>query len=429
MKKEKDLSFLAKVILMLRGLKNRFLSLKIFSRINNRQKLLAHYSGHGSCEEARISYCLGLAKIISAVLLTLILLMTLLFGSGVVSYDKIYYMFKDIGYIKSFNEGAPDELSYSKPVQNQVFGEFKNGLVAVSDSEIKFFTSTGRVTMTEGSEFTNPRVVMSNGYAMIYDQGRNLFSVYNSFVKLYSEKTDYRIANADMSDNGYFLLVTKSQTYSSVVKIYDNNFEQISEYSKNSLVISASLSSDGRYAAIFSLNAQGGSSTVTLNVLDCKRNKVISQTDYDGLMPYMCKFLSSDRIALFFDDRVYIVNKDGKNIHSYEYPSSAERIDVRGEEFAILFSNSRTDSKRTLRLFDKEGKVRFTEHIEGNIRDIKLGNGNVYILKSRETVRINTSLGTKSTAASGADVSEMVVFSDGSAVVCSQTAATYISFD
>ena len=429
LKKQKDTSFLARMILFFRGVRARLGELKPLRRIRDRQRALSHYSDSGSCEESRLSYAFGIAKIISILCLSLLLIITLLFGSRVISYDKVYYMFKDIGYIKSFDEGTPDELSFSKPVQNQVFGNFKNGLIVAGDSEIKLFTSTGRVTLTAGSDFTNPRIETSKEYALIYDQGRNHFSVYNSFVSLYSEQTDYPIACADMSESGAFLIVTKSKIYNSVVKIYGNDFTLLSEYSKNDLVISASLSSDGRYAAVLSLDASNGSSAVTLNILDCKRETVVATSKYEGYMPYRCDFLSSDRVVMFFDDCFIVANRKGETVNKYDYPASAERIDIMGDTFAIIFSQNGKNGKKTLEVFGGEGNKSYTDYLDGSVKDMRLADGSVYVLESREIIRINTSLGTRTVRAADADGLKVVVFPDGRAAVCSQTNAKYISFN
>ncbi len=427
-KKERS-PFLVRVILILRALKERIKKIKPLARIKKRQSMLSHYTGRESCEEAKLSYGFGIAKIISAVLLVSILTVTVIFGSGIVSFEKIYYMAMDIGYIKSFAEGAPDALSYSKPVQNQVFGDFKNGLLVASDSEIKLFTSTGRATLTEGSEFVNPKISTSSGYALIYDQGRNYFAVYNSFVKLYSERTDHAIANADMSENGCFLIVTSSPSYSSVLKIYDSRFKLIGEYNKNDKIISASLSADGRYAAVVSLTAQEGRSIVVLNILDCKKNEVLAEKRVGGSMPYMCEFLSNDRIALLLDDCFVIFDKKGGIVREHYYLASPQKIDIQGGRLAILLSDKESGDKKTAEIFDSDGNRTFSKSISGSVKDMKLADGYIYLLGNMSVKRISTAMGSESVCEVSADKVRLVIFSDGRAAACSQNSAIYISFD
>ena len=394
-----------------------------------RQRTLSHYTGKGSPEESKISYILGISKVVSAFVLCILLVLTVIFGSGAISYEKVYYMFKDISYIKSFDEGAPESLSYSRPVQNQVFEVYKNGLVAASDSEIKMFTATGRVTLTAGSEMVNPRVSTSSGYILIYDQGRKSFSVYNSFVKLYSEHTEYPVAFADMSDNGEFLVVTSSAKYASVVKIYNGEFKLQSELSKNERVIWASISSNGRYAAVMTLGASAGEAKVKVSVLDCKKGEVISETDVSGSMPYRCDFLSNDRIVILLDDKALVISREGRAVGEYVYPASAQRIDVYKDRFAILFSEGAISGQKQLSVFDSGCSNIFTASVEGSIRDLELSGSYVYLLNSKEAIRISTTLGTRSVKDVYADTVALVAFDDGRVAACSAAPGVYISFD
>ena len=427
--KNSDVSFLGRVLIFFRPLWTKIKEKRIFRTAIEKQKTLALYTGTDSVEESKLSYCFGVARIICIILLVLLLLITVLFGGSRISYEKMYYMFKDISYIKSFGESTPSSLSYAGPIQNQVFSSFKGGLAVASDSEIKTFTSTGRVTMSIGSEFTNPKLSSSNGYLLVYDQGSNSYAIYNSFICVHSEKLEFPISFACMAENGSFLVVTGAQRYDSMVKVYNSDFELVSEYSKNDRVISASLSSDGRYAAVLSIAVQQGESVVSLNVIDCKKNEVVSKTVWGASMPYRCDFLTDDRIAVILDDRVSVIDRDGRTKGDYIFPSSLERIDVSNEKFALLFAESDLLNKKTVSVFDKEGRLTFSDTTHGNVRDMKLGEDSVYLLQSGRVTRISTLTGSESSCSVESDARALVVFFGEAVVVCTQSAARYISFD
>ncbi len=428
-REKRDISLLARLILLMRAAKKRLYELRPMRRLSERQKTLSHVSDGFAFEESKISYLFGMARVISVFLLVTVLMLSLIFGSGAISYEKMYYMFKDIAYIKSYGEGIPYELSYSSPVRNQVYADFKNGLLVASDSELKMFTSTGRVTFSEGSDFANPHVVCSSSSALIYDQGRRTYSVYNSFAKLYSEKTEYPIATADMAENGSYLVVTRSKLYDSVVRIYGQDFALAAEYRKNDTVVSASMSDNGRYAVTVSLSVHGGKSSAQLDILDCKKGKVTAQSIIDGITPYMCKFLSDDRIAVFASDSFFVINRKAETLLEYRYPSEVENIDVNENGFAMLFSKADAAGDKMLEIFDNNGKKTFVRSFDGNVRDVKLGDGHVYVMKSNEISRISTSLGTERSISSTPDGMKLMLFGDGRVAVCSWNAAKYISFD
>ena len=424
-----DVSFLGRATIRMRGLLSKLKSKRFLGSLFDRERRLASYEGRESCEEAKLSYGFGFARIISVILLVFLLLLTLIMGSGAVSYEKIYYMFKDIGYIKSYGESAPSVLNYSMPVQNQDFTVLKNGLAVASDSEIKLFTSTGRMTLTSGSEFTNPRMSSSDEYVLIYDQGRQSYAIYNSFICLRSEKLDFPISYADMAENGSFLIVTSSKSYASLVRIYDSALEPVSEYSKNDRVISASLSSDGRYAAVLSVSAVDGDALSTFSVIDAHWSSVKYTVSFKGSMPYACDFLSDDRIAVILDDKAVVFDRNGSQRSEYAYPQSLERFDIRDGRFALLFKDAGDARNNTVAVFNKDGTPILTDVISGTVRDMKLSNSTVFLLESKEIVRISTSLGTVSRVGAGSDKAELLVFPDGRVALCTQTAARYISFD
>lgn len=427
--KEKDVSFLGRVLIVFKPIYKWIKDKRIVHTTLEKQKNLANYKGQESAEEAKISYGFSLARIISVILLISLLSVTVLFGGSALSYEKVYYMFKDISYIKSFGESMPSVLSYSEPVQNQVFCSFKGGLAVASDSEIKIFTSTGRVTMSQGSEFSNPKMSASSQYLLIYDQGSNTYSVYNSFTLLHSERLDYPISYAEMAENGSFLLVTSSERHVSVVKIYDSEFNPITEYSKNDRVISASLSSDGRYAAVLSMDAKEGGSVSYLNVIDCNKNEIVSSLTYSGSMPYKCSFLADDRIAVILDNKLCVVGRNGKLRGEYYYSSSLERIDVEGDRVALLFSTPGSSNQKILSVFNKEGKMTRNESIQGSVRDLKLLADAVYLLQSGKVMRINISLGTRDVCEVDTVDASLVVFHDGKVAVCTKALARYITFN
>ena len=426
---DNEVSLLGRVMIFLRESIDKIRKKRIFASLLDKEKSLAVYEGPESSEESKLAYGFGIARVMAVILLVVLLVATLLFGSGAVSYEKVYYMFKDIGYIKSYGESAPSALNYSMPVQNQDFEVFKNGLAVAGDSEIKLFTSTGRMTLTQGSEFTNPRMSASSEYLLVYDQGRRGYSVYNSFICVRTEKLDFPISYADMAENGSFLLVTSSKTYASVVKIFDSSIKEISEYSKNDKVISASLSSDGRYAAVLSLSAEGGEALTTLSVVDAHSSTVKYSVSFRGSMPYSCDFLTDDRIAVILDDKALVFDRGGNQRSEYAYPTDLVRFDISKNRFALLLSEGANAGKNTVVVFNKDGTPIFTDGVDGTVRDMRLSDSAVYFLKSREVVRISTSLRTVSSAETASGKARLIVFDDERIAVCTQTAARYISFD
>jgi len=431
MKKNKrgdDISFLGKIVVLFRSIKRRIVGWRLFERVNSKQKELASYTDNSSPNEAKVAYGFGIARIVSVSLLCVFLAITLLMGSGIISYENVYYMFKDIGYISSFNEGVPEVLSYSKPINNQDFASFKNGLAVAGDSEIKFFTSTGRVTLTLGSDYTNPKISCSDTNALVYDQGRNAFSVYNSFIKVKSDTTEYRISSADMSAGGSFCIVTGAKKYSSAVRYYDDKFDFKWEYLKNDYIISARISDNGKYVAVLSLDSTAGESRVTLSVLNSSKGKLHSSVALDGVMPYGAYFVSDNRIALICDEMTCVYDLKGNLVGKYDYYGELAKIAVTDGGFTLLFDDASVNLGNLLLVFDENAKLKYTAKLVGNVSDIKMHGDKVYLLFDKEILRIDSRYGSETRHSFYEEDAELLILNNGDVLICTQGAAYYIAF-
>jgi len=426
---DEDISFGGKVILFFRELTDKLKSIKLITRIKNRQRALAHFEGQDSPESARISYTFGILRIIFVVLLCVTLCLTLIFGGGIVSYENVYYMFKDIQYIKSFGESYPEQLNYSRPIARQDFEVFKNGLAVASDSELKLFTSTGRVTMVTGSEYSNPRLCASDSTLLVYDQGNRNFSVYNSFTELHREKLEYPISYADISNTGEYALVTRSQKYSSSVRVYTNKNELDMEYSKNDYIISANLSDGGRYLAVMSISVLGGESLVGLSIVDVKKGEVRSESKVNDVMPYRCEFISSNRIVAFFSDHAAVYDLDMSLISRYDYPSTLNTVSCSDGGFMLCLEGDGIASNNLVTVFDTNGKIVYTGSVVGDVYDAELGDGYAYVLTGDAVHRIDTKFGSIAKASFSNDGASLAIFDGGIVAVCTSAAAHYISFE
>ena len=422
-------SFGGKIALLLHKAWEQIRSLRPIHRINSRQKSLADYHGEGSPEEARLSYVFGILKVVFISVLCLVLCLTVVLGQGIITYENVYYMFKDIEYIKSFDESVTDQLNYSKPIALQDFEVFKNGLAVASDSEIKLFTSTGRVTMTRGSEYSNPKLCASGNSLLVYDQGNRSYSIYNSFTELHREKLDFPISSAAMAKNGSYAIVTRSPKYTSVVKVYNSSGALDMEYSKNDYVISADLSDDARHLSVLSMSASGGESLVALTVVDVSRGEVRSEHKLTDVMPYTCEFISGSRLVAYYADHVTIYDYDLSIIGEYVYPSTLNKMHTSSDGIVLCMAGDGIASSNSVVVIDQNARVVYTGTAIGDVYDICLAGGYVYVLTGDAVSRYDTRFGGVSTVKFDGEDSRLAIFEGGKVAVCTTVSAHYITFD
>ena len=429
MKDNNDISFLGRVFLAFKQVSAKLGELRLVQRFKSRQRELSGYVDNSSPVESKISFTCNIIKVWCITAFCILLVAALIFGGSIFTYENVYYMFKDISYITDYSESRAEMLSYSQPVRNQDFADFKGGLATVSDSEIKFFTSTGRVTLTLGSEYTDPKIVTGGTKALIFDSGKSSFSIYNSFICEYTERLDYPISSADVSDSGSIAVVTRGKSYSTAVRVYDNDFSLLTEYSKNDYIVSAKLSSDGKFLAVISLDAENGSPKSTLSVLKVGSSELYSTVTVDGAIPYSCDIMTSDRIAAFFNDRVVVYNMKGAMISEYYYPGEISAIASSEKGFTLVFDEKTASGASMLAVFDQNGNAYTPKKVTGNVREVAMRDGYVYLLFDDKVVRMDITRGIEREVETLVDNARLTVINTSDVLLCTSASAYYISFD
>ncbi|MBE6547396.1 MAG: hypothetical protein E7667_00760 [Ruminococcaceae bacterium] len=387
---KKELTFLGRIIFVFdRISENIRNSSPVKTKIAKERALIKARCGS---DEGYANYAikLRLLCLIICVMLILTASLGLIFSAGRLGVDDIYYMAKDIGYMNSYSEGGADTLNYTKTQTNADFALYKRGLAVASNSEIKLFNATGRVTLTSGDIYSTPVIATSNKYVMVYDLGAGRFSVYNSFKKLHSFTYDGSIAYASMSNDGAFAVVEKSQDYNSVVHIYDNDCKEINTYSCNEYVIAAEMSDNGKFVAVVAATANNGSMITEITFLKQNKDEIYAQITVNGITPYMCKFISDRRVAVFCSDRVRIYSVKGEMISEFMYPESKlSYISYTDGAVSLMFEDDLLNEKNTLVVINKKGKVIHNGGISGAYTDMQMHGENVFLLTNNGIIKYN----------------------------------------
>ena len=155
----------------------------------------------------------GTAQTLGIVLLALYLCLTLMTNPALLASERLTYFVKDMVTAASLWDGAADDtLTYTADGQGTQL-LFRDGLVAVSESDVTLFSSTGRQLYSEDLHYASPVTCASGRYLIIYDLGGKEYSVY--YVKYSGNPTsvpvpknsNYTISGDNM--NGFIVTVEK----------------------------------------------------------------------------------------------------------------------------------------------------------------------------------------------------------------------------
>ncbi len=373
---------------------------------------------------------LNIFKKILIIILILTILLGVIFSAGRLDINNLYYSAMDIWHMNSYSESSSHILNYTKASTNDDFALYKNGLVAASGSEVKIFNATGRVTLTSGDIFANPAIISSNKYVIVYDLGGSRFAVYNSFKKIETVTLDGTIAYASMSEDGGFVIVEKTQDYNSVTHIYDDECNRISAYATNEYVIAAEMSQNGKYTAVISSSADHGEMTSTLTVLKKNKKKIHAQIDVGNLSPYTCGFISDNRIAVFYSDRVCVYNLRGKLKGEYMYPDSRlAYISHTQGGVSLLFEDDLINGQNTLAVLNKNGRQVYCGQISGSFTDMEMYGSYVFLLTNNGICKFNSKTKITAFKESTDTFGELLVCSKDKVLLCTDSRGIYFDME
>ena len=328
--------------------------------------------------------------IISIIALIALMLCVAVFGGKDMSFNSMYYLYRDVNSMGRIGAGENTRLDYTIPKKNQDFALFKNGLCVAGDGEIQIFNKTGNQTMSVTTSYSEPKVVSAKDYIVVYDLGGRGFCAYNSFAEIYSEKREYPISTVALSYEGKLCVVGQTQSYNCELTVYDESFGREFTYSRNDYAIDCDFDSAGRNIVLCTLSSSDGAYLVNLTLIDTKKQEVKARLEVEDILPYECKYIGNDRIALICSDRVLIYNEKMELKGEYRYPRhELSDIAVSDDAIALMFTTDKLNKKSLVVVIDSKAKEKMEyEHI-GAYSDMTMYGGYVYIAESEGILRVD----------------------------------------
>ena len=366
--------------------------------------------------------------IISLITLIVLILGVAVFGGKNISFDSMYYLYRDVNSMGRIGAGENTRLDYTIPKKKQDFALFKNGLCVAGDTEIQIFNKTGNQTMSVSTSYSNPDVISSKDYIVVYDIGGRGFCAYNSFAEIYSEKRDYPISTAALSYDGRLCVIGQTQSYNCEVTVYDESFGKEFTYKRNDYAIDCEFDSAGRNLALCTLTSSDGTYLVTLTLLDTKKQEVKAQLEIEDVLPYECHYIGNDRIALICSDRVLIYNEKMDLKGEYRFPRlEFEYVSVSSEGVALMFVNDKLNKENTVVVIDSKGKEKTEYEYVGDCSDMALFDGYIYIAEADGVLRVDCGSKNESYAELDLRGGKLVICDKDRVIVARESVADVIS--
>lgn len=337
---------------------------------------------------------IGKAKWITIFLLIAVMLLCVIFARGELSLYNFKYLLKHFDVNSEDNAGNFSTLRYDSD-GSYAFGYYKDDLILASSTGLDFYDMRGSSVLSESHSMSLPKIVTTDNYLYVYDQGNNSYSVYDSFFGLKSETLDYPISKIVASDSGTFAIISKSLEYRSAVYILDKNFNTKSEVFKDKLVMDAAFSADGSLIAILSCETtEDGVFFAEVQALRPGKTEAEFTVTVEDCYPVSTTVFANGDIGVLASDRFMTFNSKGETTGEYLFGERAPTgCDYHGDYAVLSFNESVIGVRSEIVALDTSAKAVMQTSLEGQVKKLKAENSYAYAMLTDAVARINVSDG------------------------------------
>ena len=367
----------------------------------------------------KISDRIGHIKWICVILLVVTVAASVIFARDEMSLHNFTYLVKHFDVNSADNAENFSVLRYDSNGSYN-FGFYKDDLVIVSSTSVEYYDMKGNPVLSKNHSISNPRLVSTDGYLYVYDQGGYSYSVYDSFFNLKNEVCDYPISKIAASDSGVFAVVTKDINYRSAVYIYDKSFKLLSSVLKDKIVIDVSLARDGSRVLILSCETdlKGNYYTELMSVRPGQSEPEFTVT-LDDVSPLYCGFFSDGSAFAVLSDSIVSFDRDGEKKGTAAFPSQfVTAVDMYDNSAALSFNDSVIGSRTTVYTYSSDCTVTGSYPLDGAVRRMKCDGGYIFAMLNDSIARISMADGDTRTEQTDSNPLDFIIRSERALLVC-----------
>lgn len=177
-------------------------------------------------------------------------------------------------YVRDAMTSIPENLSSEKDSAVLAEGRFPimveggmgyqladmdGSLALLDDSRFHVYSNDGKIMNESQHTFANPILNVCGSNALIYDEGGREFRLESKYKTIYSNTADDIIYLAKLSKSNYAAVVTRSDKFLAMLRVYDGEGDQFfTYYSYDSRIIGITFTQGSNGCIVTTVSAQNG---------------------------------------------------------------------------------------------------------------------------------------------------------------------------
>ena len=331
------------------------------------------------------------AKWVAVILLIAYSFFMIITYRDLITMENFRYLIRNVDLDIETGIKLENRIVYDADPDN-IYVRYRDYTAVVNKRGLKIFDKNGRTAYSEDAEFSSPAVCTSSKYMLVYDRKGEGYSVYSYFNRESTEKVDFTVSAAALSDGGSYALATRSTEYDGVVYIYNASRKLIKRIQKNRTVGALAMNENGDELLIAAYGTDGeGRLSTELSAIPTGegKNSRVSVIISD-VIPYECGYSDDGGFYLICADGIRSFDENGKQRAFFPFGGTGiKRYVACGGGFLLLTPGEYDSGLSTLTLLEPDCSVIYKHDAGRELTDISLDGKTVYLLYPDRLTRIN----------------------------------------
>ena len=191
-------------------------------------------------------------------------------------------------------------------------GVIGNNLLILTDENLMVYDSNGNVVFTENHTFSRPAISINEKKGVVFDRNGTGYILITDKNKVTSGNTAGVIITAEYGKNGNYAFAIRGDKSTSVLAVFDKSGEVRFQWNcAYEHISSISLSDDGKFAGVATLNSENGAIYTTVHFFGFEYSSALNTQKFIDVTAIDLTFTSASTLTLFGDTGIYKIKKNG----------------------------------------------------------------------------------------------------------------------
>lgn len=281
-------------------------------------------------------------------------------------------------------ETADENLLFSVDSSriNDITALSSGGYITTGNSLISVKNDGSIVDITKPG-YSMPVTKAAGKRYMVFERSTGNFAIMGINGTMHSSKTEGEIINADISQSGNYIIISRKTLSTMLVTVYSKNNEIIFQWECNETYLTGcAISANGKNFAVISFDVENGEQVSKVITFTVKSVDVENEIELQSDIVYALRYLNDNTLGIVTDNRYIISPAQGeiKETINYEYDVVSGVAFGSGNRVAVLKSDFGLLDNSNITVFDRSGKEIFDVAINENVTDFCLDSSFVYVL-------------------------------------------------